>query len=168
MHSSSYLSALRFKMEYVRPGAKVVEAGSKSFHGQPGHRDLFSDCQFLGTDKDAGEGVDRVVNWEKALDVLALVDEEGLFDVLICGQMLEHCAHFWDALAHFRHAVRPGGLVYIVAPGHQTYHDPPDYWRFHQDATTVWGELLKADPLETWGQLPEYPGDVGGIYRVQD
>lgn len=168
MHNSSYLYMSEFKQKYVKPGSRVVEAGSAIWNEQErSYRSLFTDCEFVGTDLKAGAGVDAEVDWESMSRSLAFVTARGEFDVLISGQMLEHCRQFWEALRCFSMAVKSGGLVCIIVPSKQVYHDPPDYWRFQRDSVNVWAELMGADILSTWGPLDEYPGDLGGVFRVR-
>lgn len=60
---------------------------------------------------------------------------EKTFDIIISGQMLEHCAFFWDSFKEMARIVRDEGFIFLIAPSagsKQRY--PVDYYRFFPDA----------------------------------
>lgn len=56
---------------------------------------------------------------------------DGSFDVVLCTQVLEHCADPAAAVRELRRAAAPGGRVLASTHGIQTYHpNPDDLWRW--------------------------------------
>ncbi|MEP6977904.1 MAG: class I SAM-dependent methyltransferase [Thermoleophilia bacterium] len=56
---------------------------------------------------------------------------DGSFDVVICNQVLEHCAHPAQAVRELRRVVASGGRVLASTHGVQVYHPAPDdLWRW--------------------------------------
>ena len=60
--------------------------------------------------------------------------EGGLYDVVICSEVLEHVDRPWLAADQLAYLTRPGGLIYITAPSFLYWHPMmpicDDYWRF--------------------------------------
>jgi len=66
---------------------------------------------------------------EGAVEDLPVPD--GSFDVVICNQVLEHCADPAQAVRELRRVVAPGGRVLASTHGVQVYHPAPDdLWRW--------------------------------------
>ena len=143
----------RFAREYAFPLSHslqrplcVLEVGSRDINGS--YRPIFDDervvAQYVGIDVTDGPGVNFVVephHWSFKI---------GYFDVIICGQTLEHDPKFWLTLEQIRNSAKPGTLACIIAPGCGPQHNPPDYYRFLPHAPKVWAELLGAELLESW------------------
>jgi SAM-dependent methyltransferase len=56
---------------------------------------------------------------------------DASFDVVICNQVLEHCADPAQAVRELRRVVAPGGRVLASTHGVQVYHPAPDdLWRW--------------------------------------
>lgn len=82
-------------------------------------------------------GVD-VSTVEESVDVVCAIDEplpdelraRGLFDFVLCTEVLEHVADWSVAFANFRALLAPGGRVLITAPQFFHLHEEPyDFWR---------------------------------------
>lgn len=54
----------------------------------------------------------------------------GLFDVVLCAQMLEYVPHPQRALDEIRRVLRPGGYLFLSAPAIFPRDSDPEYWRF--------------------------------------
>jgi SAM-dependent methyltransferase len=70
-----------------------------------------------------------------AADVVGSVEEmpleDGRFDLVLCTQVLEHCADPARAVSELRRVTAPGGRVLASTHGVQVYHPSPvDYWRW--------------------------------------
>ena len=56
---------------------------------------------------------------------------DGSFEVVLCTQVLEHCADPAQAVRELRRVVAPGGRVLASTHGVQMYHpSPEDFWRW--------------------------------------
>jgi SAM-dependent methyltransferase len=78
-------------------------------------------------------GVDPVENPHAELrgSVEALPVEDGSFDVVLCNQVLEHCADPALAVRELRRVTAPRGRVLASTHGVMPYHpSPTDYWRW--------------------------------------
>lgn len=56
------------------------------------------------------------------------------FDLVVSGQMLEHCQNPFRAVAEMRRVVKPGSCIAIIVPSTGPRHDTQDGWRFMDDA----------------------------------
>jgi SAM-dependent methyltransferase len=78
-------------------------------------------------------GVDVVDN--PAADLRGAVESlpvgDGSFELVLCTQVLEHCADPALAVRELRRVVAPGGRVLASTHGVQVYHpSPEDHWRW--------------------------------------
>ncbi len=78
-------------------------------------------------------GVDVVETPEA--DVVGFVEDlpldDGIFDLVLCTQVLEHCEDPAKAVKELRRVTAPGGRVLASTHGVQVYHPSPhDYWRW--------------------------------------
>jgi SAM-dependent methyltransferase len=56
------------------------------------------------------------------------------FDLVLCTQVLEHCASPWRAVHEIHRILRPGGHLILSVPHVWFYHPhPSDHWRFTQE-----------------------------------
>ncbi|HSL66171.1 MAG TPA: class I SAM-dependent methyltransferase [Gaiellaceae bacterium] len=63
--------------------------------------------------------------------VEALPVPDGSYDVVLCNQVLEHCADPAQAVRELRRVTAPGGRVLASTHGVQVYHPAPDdLWRW--------------------------------------
>ncbi|MGH3072897.1 MAG: class I SAM-dependent methyltransferase [Gaiellaceae bacterium] len=78
-------------------------------------------------------GVDIVENPAAELrgPVEALPVPDGVFDLVLCTQVLEHCDDPAQAVSELRRVTAPGGRVLASTHGTWVYHpSPQDYWRW--------------------------------------
>lgn len=75
--------------------------------------------------------------------------EAERYDAIFSISVFEHISKPWEAAKHLTRLLKPGGIVYQVAPFSYFYHGAPaDYWRFTPDAfKQLFNELrpLKAE-----------------------
>ncbi|WP_048710229.1 methyltransferase domain-containing protein [Microvirga massiliensis] len=61
------------------------------------------------------------------------------YDVAISGQTFEHNPFFWVTFCEMARILKPGGVLFVIAPGGGRVHRfPYDCWRFYPDS---WGAL---------------------------
>lgn len=59
---------------------------------------------------------------------------DGLFDIVVSGQVIEHVRKPWIWLTELARVCKPGGLVLTVNPVSWPYHEAPiDCWRIYPD-----------------------------------
>ncbi|HWE26104.1 MAG TPA: methyltransferase domain-containing protein [Myxococcales bacterium] len=79
----------------------------------------------------------RTLDVGPGADFIGTAEDTGLpeasFDLVICTQVLEHCADPWKAMREMHRILRPGGHVVVSAPHVWFFHPhPTDHWRFTQ------------------------------------
>lgn len=87
----------------------------------------------------AGYNIANIVQSSSAVTMLMpgpfeLPCSSNLFDVVVSGQMLEHCANPFRSVAEMKRVLKPGGKIILIAPSAGPRHDSQDGWRFMDDA----------------------------------
>lgn len=59
---------------------------------------------------------------------------DSTFDLVVSGQMLEHCLNPFKSVAEMKRVLKPKCRLAIIAPSSGPRHDPKDAWRFYDDA----------------------------------
>jgi SAM-dependent methyltransferase len=88
---------------------KVLEVGSWSQFGSV--RDLFTACDYVGTDVAAGQGVDLAVPGQE------LAFPTGTFDVVISCECFEHNPFWLETFVNMARMLKPGGLFVFTCAG---------------------------------------------------
>jgi len=134
MHLSSLIIMYDFFKKYLKPGDSILDVGSRlSEYGSPSYKDVLELTQikalYTGLDIEGGDNVDVVL--EKPYE-FPLID--ACHDIVISGQMLEHCEFFWLTFKEMARVLKPGGYMCVIAPKLQKQHRfPVDCWRFQPD-----------------------------------
>lgn len=117
------------------PG-RVLEVGAYNVNGTP--RTVFEAVarEYIGTDMQAGSGVDIALNNSELLPMFGAHS----FDTIICCECLEHDVKFWDTVATMREMLLPGGHLIVTTPALSfPYHAyPRHYVNFARDAYEDW------------------------------
>jgi SAM-dependent methyltransferase len=112
---------------------RVLEIGSKSINGSV--RSLIerflSPGEYIGTDIEEGENVDRVVPAESLPDVFG----EESFDIVVSTEVLEHIKDWRIVVDNIKKVLRSGGLVYLTTRSKGFFYHgyPYDFWRYEVD-----------------------------------
>ena len=112
------------------PGLKVLDVGSADINGN--FKELFTEHEYIGCDVVAGKNVDVVQD-----DPMKLPFADGSFDVVISGNMFEHCVQPERMAAEINRVLKFGGLTCHTTPWVIHYHGEQhfkDYWRLSPDA----------------------------------
>ena len=127
-----------------RGRVRILDVGS----GPKPYEPLFAACAsaYVGVDPAGGS---YLVGTVEDLPV-----EDGSYDLVLCNQVLEHCADPVRAVRELRRATAPGGRVLASTHGVQVYHPAPDdLWRW----THTGLDRLFRDNAE-WSALRVEPG----------
>lgn len=88
---------------------RVLEIGAKNVNGS--FRVEFTDCDYVGVDCEAGDGVD-VVSLAHEYEV-----EPESFDTVYSTETFEHDPHAEQTVTHMLRLLKPGGLVFGTCAG---------------------------------------------------
>jgi len=122
-----YLSAL--------PSPKVLDVGGLHHVPHKSYLRLFEDIvgiEWFVADIKAHSSVTHVMPGPYTLPF-----EDNTFDLVVSGQMLEHCSNPFKSIAEMKRVLRPGCRMVLIAPSAGPYHDVQDCWRFQKDAWKV-------------------------------
>ena len=139
----------------------VLEVGSADVNGS--YRQIFGDPRFdyVGVDVESGPGVDVVLE-----DPYHLPNAHASVDLVISGQMLEHCEFFWLAFGEMLRVVKDTGRIFLIAPSSGPVHQyPVDCYRFLPDAYRALAKLTGAELVEMWRDDREPWRDLVGVFR---
>lgn len=157
MHPSS-LDLMREAKAKIRhalpPGPSVLDVGGRSTSEKDrSYRDLWPDASlYWVVDLEEGPNVNEVMGNPYRI----MADN---FDVVVCGQTLEHVANPFRLVAEMVRVLNPGGYVILIAPSAGYVHrDPIDCWRFYPDAFQAIADEVGLETVADW----IYKGDSGG------
>lgn len=143
----------------------MLEIGSKCVNGsvRPFIERFLSPGEYLGTDIEEGENVDRVVPAESLLEVFG----EQSFDIVVSTEVLEHIKNWRIVIDNIKKVLRPGGLAYLTTRSKGFFYHgfPYDFWRYEVgDLKAIFGdfEVVAAE------KDPTCPGAFIKVRRPED
>ena len=124
---------------------RVVDLGAMNVNGS--YRELLpAGCDYVGVDLEPGPGVDVVL-----ADVYSLPFEDGSADLVLTGQMLEHCGQFWRVFSEIFRILKPDGLAFAIAPSAGPVHRfPVDCYRFYPDSWQALADWSGLRLVQSW------------------
>lgn len=153
MHMSSYENMMTCFRRYVlgtslgkQTRLRVLDVGGTDVNG--GYRTIFKGpgVTYLVADIEDHPSVDYVLN-----DPYALPFHDETFDVVVSGQMLEHCEEFWRSFAEMMRVTKRGGFVFLIAPSGGPIHQyPVDCYRFYPDAYRNLARMTNSNLVDCW------------------
>ena len=168
MHPSSFENMQKCYDRYlaaqsVEPDRRwvVVEVGSADVNGS--YRAIFPSKTFryIGCDCVGGPGVDLVLD-----DPYRLPLPDAHADIVISGQMLEHCEFFWLAFGEMLRILKPEGYLFLIAPSSGPIHaHPVDCYRFHPDGFRALAKHSGCRLIELWSDDRGPWNDLVGVFR---
>ncbi|GAB3380280.1 methyltransferase domain-containing protein [Lysobacter fragariae] len=171
MHASSLENMYRCYARYLtadalqgRTEVMVVDVGGADVNG--GYREVFADPRFryLTVDLAEGTGVDIVLD-----DPYRLPFEDGSVDVILSGQMLEHCEFFWLTFAEMMRVLKPDGFLFLIAPSAGPIHNyPVDCYRFYPDAYRALAKYCGCHLVEVWLDERGPWRDLVGVFAKRE
>jgi SAM-dependent methyltransferase len=161
MHPSSYENMQRCLSWYpLEKPARVVDIGGAEVNGS--YRELFSHAgEFLCIDMTFGPGVDVVLE-----DPYKLPFPDNSLDIVVSGQMLEHCPQFWRLFTEIERVLKPEGLVFMIAPSAGPIHRyPVDCYRFYPDSYVALSEWSGLRLVHSWHDNRGPWRDLVGVFQ---
>lgn len=153
MHATSFENMFKCRDRYVsgawqaaHPEPTLLDLGGADVNGS--YRSVFSDpgIRYLAADLQAGPGVDIVLD-----DPYKIPLPDGSVDIVLSGQMLEHCEFFWLAFAEMVRVLKPDGLLLLIAPSAGPIHRyPVDCYRFYPDAFHALAKHAGVHAIDVW------------------
>jgi predicted O-methyltransferase YrrM len=140
--------------------ARIVDLGAMNVNGS--YRELFAPgTDYVGVDLEPGPGVDVVLG-----DVYQLPFDDNSIDIVISGQMLEHCGHFWRVFSEISRILKPEGLAFVIAPSAGPVHRYPlDCYRFYPDSYQALAEWSGLRLVHSWTDQRGPWRDIVGIFQ---
>jgi SAM-dependent methyltransferase len=140
---------------------EVVDIGASDVNGS--YRALFADKKFRyrGVDLEAAPGVDIVLKNPYELPI-----DTGTVDLVISGQAFEHIEYFWRTFAEMVRIMRPGGLIFLIAPSAGPEHRyPVDCYRFYRDAFAALAKDNNSTMIYCWRDERGPWHDLVGVFQ---
>lgn len=147
MHPSSLLNMREAKqhLAYLRPGAKVLDVGGRGLKSDRSYKSIFPDTDYHVADIEDGLGVTHVMPGPYELPF-----PDETFDLVVSGQMLEHCENPFKSVAEMKRVLKTGCRMVLIAPSTGPRHDKRDGWRFLDDAFLFIANDLGLKVIADW------------------
>ena len=168
MHTTSLENMHKCYRRYVQSGAlaareavTVLDIGGADVNGS--FRPIFNDSKFRYLTADLVAGPEVSIALE---DPYKLPLDDGSIDLVLSGQMLEHCEFFWLSFAEMVRVLRPGGYIFLIAPSAGPIHrHPVDCYRFYPDAYRALAKYANCRLVEVWCDERGPWNDLVGVFE---
>ena len=173
MHTSSFEHMKDLVRRHTNPGGllEILDVGSCDVNGS--YRPLFDQpgWRYRGLDLAPGKNVDLVLPSPYSFPI-----GSASVDLVISGQAFEHIEFFWLTWSEIVRVLKPGGLIFLIAPSRGEEHRyPVDCWRFYPDGFKALAKLGDLELLEVTTDWRPHPapdsaawGDTAGVFRKPD
>ena len=168
MHPSSLESMQKCYRRFFLPSTlasqglvRVLDIGGADVNGS--YREVFAGPQFdyRTADLSPGPGVDLVLT-----DPYRIPLPDGSIDIVLSGQMLEHCEFFWLAFQEMARLLSPDGFLFLIAPSAGPIHRyPVDCYRFYPDAYAALAKYAGCHLQAVWRDERGPWQDLVGVFR---
>lgn len=134
----------------LQPGIKMVDVGGRGLEvGQEdrSYYSIFQDLQpeYFIADIKSGPGVTHVMPGPYELPF-----DDNSIDLIVSGQMLEHCKNPFRSVAEMKRILKPDSYIVLIAPSMGKRHDVIDCWRFMDDAFKAIAEEVNLKVIADW------------------
>lgn len=166
MHASSLDNMQWCRDQYIstamldRGPLTVLDVGGADCNG--GYAELFQPPRFdyRTADIDGTADVDFLMT---SPDIIPA--EDGAFDIVISGQMLEHAEFFWQVFEEMARVLANDGLLFLIAPSAGPIHKfPVDCYRFYPDAYRALAKLAGLELVAVFHDDRGPWNDLVGIF----
>jgi len=108
-------------------GISLLDAGA----GECVYKKLFFHCRYKSIDLAVGESRWNYGNLDYVGPLHDMPIDDGIFDVVLCTQVLEHLEWPRESVKEMHRVLKPGGKLYITAPmAHPEHQAPYDFFRY--------------------------------------
>ena len=167
MHASSLENMQKCYDRYIAPrlaetstAFNVLDVGGADVNGS--YAEIFAGPNFNYTAADLtpGPGVSIVLD-----DPYRLPFQTGSLDIVLSGQMLEHCEFFWESFEEMIRVLRPDGYLFLIAPSSGPIHQyPVDCYRFYPDAYRALAKRSECHLIDVWHDQRGPWNDLVGVF----
>lgn len=116
-------------LQHIGHGSLVLDVGGRGLGSDRSYSSLFPKTTFYIADIKGGKNVTHVMPGPYELPF-----ENATFDLIVSGQMLEHCSNPFKSVAEMKRVLKNKGYLVLIAPSAGPRHDSQDGWRFMDDA----------------------------------
>ena len=159
MHPSSLKNMRKAREKLVPslvPNLTIVDIGGRGLDlSQPwmkgqedrSYYDIFRDLApvYYIADIESGPGVTHVMPGPYTLPFA-----DNSIDLVVSGQMLEHCKNPFRSVAEMKRVLKPGCSMILIAPSMGKRHDVIDCWRFMDDSFKAIAEEVELKIIADW------------------
>lgn len=164
LHNMNLMLQQILTPEFVANPFTIVDYGGRRIDGHDSYYSLVKDhanVKYLGLDLEQGPGVDVVMT-----DPYRSPIEDNSVDIVVTGQMFEHCEFFWLTFQDIARILKPGGYLCVITPSAGPVHRyPVDCWRFYPDAYAAMAKWTKMELVKSWHDLSGKWCDQVGMLR---
>lgn len=172
MHKSSLAHVQGLVHQYLSGSTgtllNIIDIGSYDVNGSYKQFFLHPAWKYTGVDLAAGPNVDVVLQSPYRLPFAS-----HSVDVIVSGQAFEHVEFFWLTWMEMARVLKPGGLVFLLAPSRGPEHRyPQDCWRFYPDAYRALAKYVGMELLQVTTDWEPHAdpesapwGDTVGVFR---
>jgi SAM-dependent methyltransferase len=144
-----YLQMLDNKITIVDIGGRGLDTSKTWMPGQEqrSYYDIFYNLSptYYVADIEHGPGVTHVMPGPYTLPF-----EDNSIDLIVSGQMLEHCKNPFRSVAEMKRILKPNCYMVLIAPSMGKRHDKIDCWRFMDDAFKAIAEEVGLTVIADW------------------
>jgi SAM-dependent methyltransferase len=138
----------------------VLDVGAADINGS--YRPIFnaSNVEYLAADLEPGPNVSVTMT-----DPYKIPLDDASVDLVISGQMLEHCEFFWLSFSEMMRVLKPDGYLFLIAPSSGGIHRyPVDCYRFHPDAYHALAKYARCKLVDVWHDKRGSWRDLVGVF----
>ncbi len=108
-------------------GSSILDAGA----GESVYKKYFNHCQYKAIDLAVGENRWNYENLDYVGPLHEMPIEDGVFDAVLCTQVLEHLEWPRESVQEMYRVLKPGGKLYMTVPmAHCEHQVPYDFFRY--------------------------------------
>lgn len=108
-------------------GSSILDAGA----GESVYKKLFCHCNYKAIDLAVGESRWNYANLDYVGPLHEMPIEDGMFDAVLCTQVLEHLEWPRESVKEMHRVLKPGGKLYMTVPmAHPEHQTPYDFFRY--------------------------------------